>query len=167
MTDADTILRQYLANGEMAQHNPELLRPSRHPTLRAVTVQELDARQTDRQFRYEHDLQVALFDWAETAVCDFPELAMMYAIPNGGHRHKSVAAKLKAEGVKAGVPDVHLPVARGGYHSLYIELKVGTNQPTEAQRDWLARLAAHGHRTAVCRDLESVQALLVEYLAAV
>ena len=56
----------------------------------------------------EHQEQVALFRWAEFAIARWPELALMYAIPNGGHRHKAVAAGLKAEGVKRGVPDVCL-----------------------------------------------------------
>lgn len=66
MTDADAILRQYLANGEMAQHNPELLRPSRHPALRAVTVQELDAR--PKQSSLETSMQAVI----DTALSQFP-----------------------------------------------------------------------------------------------
>mgnify|MGYP004433785991 CR=1 FL=1 len=42
-------------------------------------------------------------------------------------RDARTAANLKRQGVKAGVPDLHLPVARGGYNGLYIELKVGSN----------------------------------------
>jgi hypothetical protein len=66
----------------------------------------------------------------------YPALRMLHAIPNGGHRHKATAARLKAAGVKAGVPDICLPVARGDWHGLYIELKVGKNKLTEAQRRW-------------------------------
>ena len=38
---------------------------------------------------------------------------LIYHVPNGGHRHKLVASKLKEQGVKAGVPDLVLPMARG------------------------------------------------------
>ena len=52
----------------------------------------------------EHEEQCALFEWAD---CWFPMVsALLFAIPMGGHRHIAVAAKLKAEGVKAGVPDI-------------------------------------------------------------
>ena len=53
----------------------------------------------------EHDEQVLIFKWARLSEGRWPELALLFAIPNGGHRHKAVAAKLKAEGVRAGVPD--------------------------------------------------------------
>lgn len=36
----------------------------------------------------------------------FPVAAkLIYHVPNGGHRVKTVAAKLKAQGMKAGIPD--------------------------------------------------------------
>ena len=55
----------------------------------------------------------------------------------GGKRDAKTATILKRQGVKAGVPDLHLPVARGGYHGLYIELKVGDNTTTKKQKDWI------------------------------
>lgn len=67
--------------------------------------------------------QQCLFRWAEFASGKYPELRLMYHIPNGGARSKATAGRLKAEGVKAGVPDICLPVSRDGYHGLYIELK--------------------------------------------
>ena len=54
----------------------------------------------------EHVEQAALFRWAEFARARLPELTLLHAIPNGGHRHKATAARLKAEGVKRGVPDL-------------------------------------------------------------
>lgn len=57
-------------------------------------------------------------------------LKWLHAIPNGGYRDPVTAARMKAEGVKAGVPDVFLPVARYDFtdgslecHGLYIEMK--------------------------------------------
>src|SRR5690348_18167176 len=46
-------------------------------------------------------------------------LRLLYAVPNGGDRNKIVAAKMKREGVKPGVPDYCLPGARSGFHGLY------------------------------------------------
>ncbi|PTW53583.1 VRR-NUC domain-containing protein [Breoghania corrubedonensis] len=71
----------------------------------------------------EHEEQAALIKWADFSYAKYPDLTMLYAIPNGGDRHKATAAALKAEGVVAGVPDLHLPVARGLYHGLYVEMK--------------------------------------------
>lgn len=50
-------------------------------------------------------------------------LLWAYAIPNGGKRDKITAGKLKAEGVKPGVPDIHVPFAIQPYHGLYVEMK--------------------------------------------
>lgn len=64
----------------------------------------------------EEDEQIALFLWAKMASATMPELDLLYHIPNGGSRGKAEAGRFKASGVKAGVPDIFLPVARGGKH---------------------------------------------------
>ena len=69
----------------------------------------------------EEQEQRLLLAWA--ARTGRPELRLLHAIPNGGKRLKSEAARLQAMGVKPGVPDLCLPVPRGKYHGLYIELK--------------------------------------------
>ena len=90
----------------------------------------------------EHDEQVALFQWAELNEGAMPELALLFAVPNGGYRPMTTAAQLKAEGVKAGVPDVCLPVARGRFHGLWLELKRAdhSNHATQLQEEWIERL---------------------------
>jgi len=75
----------------------------------------------------EHDLQKAIFKWARIYEAKYPDLRWMYAVPNGGHRNKATAARLKAEGVKRGVADIHLPIQRGGFCGLWAECKVGKN----------------------------------------
>jgi len=72
---------------------------------------------------FEHDEQVTVIEWADNHTRQFKELAWLFAIPNGGHRSKAQAGKLKAEGVRAGVADLCLPIARRGYNALYIEMK--------------------------------------------
>lgn len=66
--------------------------------------------------------QQCLFRWAAFQSGRFPELALLYHVPNGGSRKKAEAGRFRAEGVKAGVPDLCLPVARGGFHGLYIRV---------------------------------------------
>jgi hypothetical protein len=112
----------------------------------------------------EHTEQAALFEWAAWHQSKAAALNMLYAVPNGGKRDKRTAAMLKAEGVKAGVPDVFLPVARQGYHGFYIEMKVGRNKTSDEQKAWLAALEAEGYYTAVAYDWTAAARALVEYL---
>ena len=67
--------------------------------------------------------QIALFTWAAWQSSKYPELKLMFAIPNGGSRHPIEAVNLKTSGVKAGGPDIFLPVARGEYKCLWVEMK--------------------------------------------
>ena len=102
--------------------------------------------------------------WASLARCKYPELDLLFAIPNGGKRHPAVAKKLKAEGVKAVVPDLFLPVARGGWHGLFIELKVGRNKLSEAQEKWHQWLDDEQYKVAICRSFDEVVNEITEYL---
>jgi len=94
----------------------------------------------------------------------YPEVALLYAIPNGGHRHISVAAKLKAEGVKRGVPDLCLPVARGGYFGLYLEMKAEGGRVRPEQTGWLIALHEQGYLTHVSFSDDDAMANIKEYL---
>ena len=114
----------------------------------------------------EDQEQIALFNWAAwMSKTKWPELAMMYHVPNGGYRNKAEAGRFRAQGVKSGVPDIVLPVARGGYHGLYIELKrtVG-GRVSEEQREWLGKLNAQGYYTAVCKGWEEASHVVRSYL---
>ena len=112
----------------------------------------------------EHAEQVRLMTWARQWEDEYPGLDLLFAIPNGGKRHVAVARKLKAEGVKAGVPDLFLPVPRHGYHGLFIELKYGKNRPTPHQWRWLEQLAHQGYKTVVCWGFMDAKAVLIDYL---
>jgi hypothetical protein len=118
----------------------------------------------------EHDEQRNLFSWAEWQSLVWPELALMFAIPNGGHRHKATAAKMKAEGVKAGVPDIFLPIARyskrlkESYIGLFIEMKFGKNKPTKKQQSWIDDLRKRGYRVEVCYSAQEAREVIADYL---
>lgn len=114
----------------------------------------------------EHMEQVYLFRWAKAMEAQYPELALMFAIPNMGNRHISFAMKMKAEGLKAGVPDIMLPVARGQFHGLFIELKRTKGGSVSAtQREWLTELEAQDYRVAVCRGWEQAKDEIMNYLS--
>lgn len=69
-----------------------------------------------------------------------------YHIPNGGSRNWIEAVNLKRGGVKAGVPDFCIPMARKGHHGLYIELKrtIG-GRLSESQCRWRDILINEGY----------------------
>lgn len=116
---------------------------------------------TTRGVPTEHWEQVQLFAWAE----NLPELELMHAIPNGGKRDIRTAIKLKAEGVKPGVPDIFLPLPLGGKHGLYIELKRRKyGRVTEEQAAWLEALMRHGYACAVCHGWEMARDVIIDYL---
>lgn len=119
-----------------------------------------------RNFRLDDESghQEALFSWAAYNTQRMPELEYMHHIPNGGKRDKATAIALKRQGVRAGVPDIHLPAPRGEYHGLYIELKVGNNSTTANQKCWLKYLAAAGYYTAVCYGWQAAAELIEKYL---
>ena len=117
-----------------------------------------------KPIQHEGNEQEALFDWAALARCRFPELDLLYHIPNGGSRNRLEAAKLRRQGVKSGVPDLCLPVARGGYHGLYIEMKYGKNKTSENQNKWLADLRAQDYAVAVCYGWQEAQQVITNYL---
>lgn len=112
----------------------------------------------------EEQEQVALFKWAKMQENMYPALRFLHHIPNGGKRDKVTAARLKAAGVKAGVPDVCLPVPSGGFHGLYIEMKYGKNHTSPEQEEWLAALAMMRYKTAVCYSMEAAKAEILAYI---
>lgn len=112
----------------------------------------------------EHEEQTALFNWAAWEVTRYPELDLMFAIPNGGKRHPATAVKMKQEGVKPGVPDIFLPVPRGKYHGLFIEMKFGKNKPTEAQLQYIEALKFQGYKAVVCYSAQDAKQVILNYL---
>lgn len=112
----------------------------------------------------EAEEQAALFQWAKLAEGSMPQLRLLFAIPNGGSRHRLEAANLKRQGLKAGVPDICLAYPKGVYHGLYIELKVGKNKPSQAQKEWLARLNSAGYMAVVCYGFQQAKETIEKYL---
>jgi len=115
--------------------------------LKLFKPKAVRARPADR----EGQEQTALMREIELRYPD--AFALMYHVPNGGHRHKAVAAKLKGQGVKAGVPDLVLPMARGGFFGLYIEFKATIDPApvSTSQHAYIDRLNLQGYLAIVCR----------------
>lgn len=118
------------------------------------------AKRNDR----EHQEQKAFFDWVKLNQKRIPELKHFFAIPNGGARHIAVAAKLKAEGVKSGQPDVELPVPRGGFCGLCIEFKADGGKPSESQIEKITERQLVGWCAVICWDWQAAARVAVGYL---
>lgn len=114
--------------------------------------------------RSEATEQERVIAWCAFNAARHPELDLIYHVPNGGSRNQIEAANLKRQGVKAGVPDLELPVALNGYHGLFIEMKYGKNKTTEKQDWWLERLTKQGYKTAVCYGADEAIEILKEYI---
>lgn len=109
--------------------------------------------------------QVALFKWIEIQSIRHPELALCHAIPNGGSRNKIEAVHLKMQGVKQGIPDICLPVPRGAYHGLYIELKRRKGgRLSKAQMEMIIALRDQGYCAEVCQGCDEAAELIKHYL---
>lgn len=113
----------------------------------------------------EHVEQVHLFQWAAWQSGKYPELDLMYAIPNGGYRNKKTAVELKAEGVKSGVSDIFLPVSRCGKHGLYIEMKrTEGGKLSKSQEKFIADVKDQGYAAIVCFGFEEAKEIILQYL---
>lgn len=107
--------------------------------------------------------QLALFCFAASS--GIPELRWLFHIPNGGYRDKREAGKLKAMGVKSGVPDIFLPVGRNGFKGLWIELKKPVKGiVSKEQHEWLNYLSTQGYATRVCFGWIEAKDVLLAYL---
>ena len=109
--------------------------------------------------------QESLFRWIAYMMVRFPELELLFHIPNGGSRDPREAHNLRMQGVRAGVPDLMLPVARGKWHGLFIEMKRQDGGRMSAeQKAWAAKLMEHGYLAVVCRGWIAAANVIKEYL---
>lgn len=121
----------------------------------------------------EHAHQVALFMWASLPEqqARFPELKLMFAIPNGGERNKIVATRLKAEGVRSGVPDIFLPVPRHGRAGLFIEMKrpksdnKAKGRVSSKQVEWADELREQNFGVFLAEGWEAARDVIILYLS--
>lgn len=91
----------------------------------------------------------------------------LFHIPNGGKRNKIEAGRMKAMGVRAGVSDYNLPVPRGTFYGLWIELKPTKNYKSvviESQREWILKMRAQGYAACVCYGWSHAREVLLWYL---
>lgn len=113
----------------------------------------------------EEQEQIALMAWAKLYEPDYPQLKLLFHIPNGGKRNPREAARFKKAGVKPGVPDLFLPVASKGYNGLFIELKrtMGASV-SAAQTRWARDLQNQGYAVYICKGWIEASETILRYL---
>lgn len=122
----------------------------------------------------EFSHQCALFCWAALATGKYPELRWFHAIKN---EEKSgsvvVGARSKQSGIKSGVSDTLLPVRRGDYSGLYIEMKRPSRKPktkrgkggvSDAQLEFGRFVQTQGFGFMVCYGWEEARDVIIQYL---
>lgn len=108
--------------------------------------------------------QCAVIQWAALHERMYPELGLLFAVPNGGSRNKIEAVNLKRSGVRPGVPDLCLPVSRHGYHAMYIEMKSGKGKLSPAQAAMIDKLKEQGNYATVANSVNYAIDVLSWYL---
>jgi hypothetical protein len=97
----------------------------------------------------EHEEQREIVFWFRRKFSD----VRIFAIPNGGWRSRATAAKLKAEGVSRGVPDLFVPA-----WGLWIEMKRSDGgRLSPDQKSWHLYLASIGQTVLVCHGAEDAK----------
>lgn len=117
----------------------------------------------------EHDVQVQLFNW----MAYHPKLQNAFAIPNANAaisklpRNQKFALNryMKAEGRRAGVPDIFIPVAMGNYHGMFVELKKEKGGVlSKDQKEWIKKLNEAGYYSVVARGFDNAKKEIENYL---
>lgn len=110
----------------------------------------------------EHRLQCACIRWFKL---QYPQYAHnLFAVPNGSKRDAVTAARLKEEGVLAGVSDLILLKSNRFYGALLIEMKTDKGRQSPAQKEWETRITADGYKYVVVRSLEEFIKVVTDYL---
>ena len=117
----------------------------------------------------EADEQAKVIEWAHCAYRTrsdlYPLLRRLHCSLNGVKLSRTQAGIAKGQGMLRGVPDLFLPVPRGNYAGLYIEMKrPDGGRVSKEQRQWLADLEAEGYMTAVCHTWPEAARVIVTYL---
>ena len=96
----------------------------------------------------------------------FPTLPdkLLFAVPNGGSRHKIEAANMKRQGTKRGVADVICQIPKKGYASLCMEFKTMKGEQSDEQKEYQRQVESAGSKYVVVRSVEQAIKELTWYL---
>ena len=119
-----------------------------------------------KNYLNEHQIQASFVSWCQMQVMTgkYPELALVFAIPNGMPVSKRTRGRFVAEGLMQGVSDLFLPVARGKFHGMFIELKKQDGRVSPEQKAFIAAVQAQGYYAKVVYGLDEIISTVLEYL---
>ncbi len=109
--------------------------------------------------------QRTLISWCRFMEGSHIEMGMIFHIPNGEYRTITAGKRLKAQGVRAGIPDLFLAVPRKEFSGLWIELKSLKGRPSPEQQDWIAKLQVYGYAAHVCYGWQHAAKVICAYLS--
>lgn len=112
----------------------------------------------------QHQNAVIMWSQQPSIRSKWPELALLHHIKNEEKSSAKQVAIDKSMGVKKGVPDLCLPVPRGPFHGLYIEMKTDKGRTSPEQDWWGEQLRAQGYCWEVCHGWETAVKVLELYL---
>jgi hypothetical protein len=119
----------------------------------------------------EHTEQSMVIYWAERHADEYPELRWLHSslngifIPASKATRSRIINRMKAEGMKRGIPDLFLPVARHGKHGIYLELKRNDGGVlSNEQKEFLAFADEQGYHAVVCNGCDEATEMLEWYL---
>lgn len=110
----------------------------------------------------EHDHQVSFFQWLRL---QHPAVdCVTFATPNAAKRSFKLAAHMRAEGLRSGVPDICCAYPSGEYHGLFIEMKAEKGKLSENQKRWIEALRKSGYAVCVCYGFTEARDCMERYL---
>ena len=111
----------------------------------------------------ESDLQARCVAWFDRKYPGYTQL--LFAIPNGGHRSKATAWRLKAEGVRRGVADLFLAIPIMGMAGMFIEMKFKKGKQSAEQLEFQKQVEGVGYKYVVCASETDFQETITTYLS--
>lgn len=111
----------------------------------------------------EQEEQTRLIQWCDR--CPDRRASLIYSHLNGIRASIGATVKAKHSGARKGIPDLFLPVASGGFHGLYIEMKRSKGGTlSREQKQWIATLKSQGYEAVVCKGHQSAIDEITKYL---
>jgi nitroreductase len=109
----------------------------------------------------EQIAQCQMMDWIRS----IPDVEpYVFHIGNERQTSPQQGRLLKRMGVRAGVSDLFIGIAKGKWHGMFLELKVGNNKPTKAQEQFMLDFASQGYYCVWCQGFDEARVLISEYL---
>ena len=108
--------------------------------------------------------QEQVFKFARANQTKDRRLCFLHASLNGVKLSNPVAIKMKRQGMRAGVPDLFLPVRSGSWSGLFIELKKIGGKVSDPQKDWIKFLNEQGYKAIVCYGWKKTVEEIINYL---